>query len=125
MTTANVKFVVNNNTSVYWLPGTQTIDHGYISPSSPPNIVPQAQNELLFTAKSNFGVMGDEGSLTYNCGATPSDQFTLWWDQRWAKSSGPGVDVNSSNYDITYKTSFDGESGTYTVNVSIAPKSQS
>ena len=120
---ANVKFVVTNETPANWLPGTPTIDHGNINPASPPVIGPQAQNENLFTAQGNFGLMGDEGSLTYTCGASPTtDQFTLWWDQRWAKSSGPGVRVASSNYAISYQTSFDSGSGTYTVNVGIAPR---
>ncbi|XXF76235.1 hypothetical protein P2318_24695 [Myxococcaceae bacterium GXIMD 01537] len=119
----SVKFVVTNATASNWLPGTPTIEHGNINPAKPPVIVPSAQGENLFTAQGNFGIMGDEGSLTYSCGTSPTtDQFTLWWDQRWASSSGPGVRVASSNYAISYQTSFDGAS-TYTVQVSIASRS--
>lgn len=118
-----VKFVANNTSGANWLPGTPTIDHGYINPATPPNVTTQSGTQTLFTAEPNWGLMGDEGAVTYTCGASPSDQFVLWWDSRWSHDSGPGVKAMSANYDISSTSSFNAGNGTYTVTVTLAQKS--
>ncbi|NNB84267.1 hypothetical protein HRD49_06965 [Corallococcus exiguus] len=123
MGTPSVIFVANNTSGANWLPGTPTIDHGALSPSTPPNVSTQGGPQNLFTAEPNWGLMGDEGAVTYSCGASPStDQFVLWWDNRWSHASGPGVIAKSANYDISSTVSFSQGSGNYTVTVSLAPK---
>ena len=123
MALPSVLFVVNNTSGANWLPGTPTIDHGSNTPTTLPNVTTQGGTQNLFTAVPDWGLMGDEGAVTYSCGASPdSDQFQMWWDNRWASQSGPGVKAQSSNYNIGSTVSFDPGSGNYTVTVSLAPK---
>ncbi|RYZ43404.1 MAG: hypothetical protein EOO71_03890 [Myxococcaceae bacterium] len=123
MGVANVLFVVNNSSGANWLPGTPTIDHGYISPSTLPNVTTASGAQNLFSALPNWGLMGDEGAVTYTCGASPTtDQFQLWWDNRWSHASGPGVKAQSANYTIGSTVSFNGSTATYTVTVTLTPK---